>query len=100
MVLFVTSEPEVLPTSMRFTEEAGVEVEEGSTVELHIETNPFPANATITYTSATEGVATVEAKTGNNKVCVVTGVTDGTSVITATCGNISATYTITVVDAE
>ena len=100
MVLFVTSEPEVLPTSMRFTEEAGVEVEEGDTVELHIETTPFPANAEITYTSATEGVATVEAKQGNNKVCVVSGVSDGTSVITATSGNISATYTITVVDAE
>ena len=98
-VVICTSAPSVSPTSMRFTDTAGLEVEEGDTIELHIETTPFPANATITYSSGTQAKATVEAKEGNNKIAVVTGVADGTSVITATCGNVTATYTITVVDA-
>ena len=98
-VVFCTSAPTVNPVSMKFTDATGLEVEEGKTLELHIETTPFPANATITYTSGTAAKATVAAKTGNNKIAVVTGVADGTSVITATCGNITATYTVTVVDA-
>ena len=98
-VVICTSAPSVSPTSMKFTDTAGLEVEEGKTIELHIETTPFPANATITYTSGTAAKATVAAKSGNNKIAVVTGVADGTSVITATCGNVTATYTITVIDA-
>ena len=97
-VVICTSAPSVSPTSMKFTDTAGLEVEEGATIELHVKTTPFPANATITYTSGTEAKATVAAKEGNNKIAVVTGVADGTSVITATCGNVTATYTITVVD--
>ena len=98
-VVICTSAPTVNPTSMKFTDAAGLEVEEGKTIELHVETTPFPANATITYTSGTAAKATVAAKEGNNKIAVVTGVADGTSVITATCGNVTATYTITVIDA-
>ena len=97
-VVFCTSAPTVNPTSMKFTDATGLEVEEGKTLELHVETTPFPANATITYTSGTAAKATVAAKEGNNKIAVVTGVADGTSVITATCGNVTATYTVTVVD--
>lgn len=97
-VVICSSAPSVAPTAMEFTDAAGLEVEEGSTIELHIKTTPFPANATITYTSGTAAKATVAAKSGNNKIAVVTGVADGTSVITATCGSVTATYTITVVD--
>ena len=97
-VVFCTSAPTVNPTSMKFTDATGLEVEEGATLELHIETTPFPANATITYSSGTQAKATVAAKEGNNKIAVVTGVADGTSVITATCGSVTATYTVTVVD--
>lgn len=99
-VVLATSEPEVAITSMKFVEEAGVKVTAGQTVELHVETTPFPANATITYSSGTVAKATVAAKEGNNKVAVVTGVAAGTSVITATAGNVTATYTITVEAAE
>ena len=98
-VVLATSAPTVNPTSMKFTDATGLEVEEGKTLELHIETTPFPANATITYSSGTQAKATVAAKEGNNKIAVVTGVADGTSVITATCGNVTATYTVTVIDA-
>lgn len=95
-VVLCTSAPSVDIVSMKFTDEAGKKVTVEDTVELHIETTPFPANATITYTSGTVANATVAAKTGNNKIAVVTGVKAGSSVITATAGNVTATYTITV----
>lgn len=95
-VVLATSTPTVNPSSMKFTEAAGVKVTAGDTVELHIETTPFPANAEITYTSSASGKATVAAKEGNNKVAVVTGVASGSSTITATAGNVTATYSITV----
>lgn len=99
-VVLATSEPSVDIASMKFTESAGAKVTVGKDIELHIETTPFPANATITYTSGTVANATVAAKEGNNKIAVVTGVKAGSSVITATAGNITATYTITVEAAE
>ena len=98
--VFCTSAPSVDIVSMKFTESAGAKVTVGDDIELHIETTPFPANATITYSSGTVANATVAAKTGNNKIAVVTGVKAGSSVITATAGNVTATYTITVEAAE
>lgn len=97
-VVFCTSAPTVNPTSMKFTEASGVKVTAGDTVELHIETTPFPANAEITYTSSATGKATVAAKTGDNKIAVVTGVAAGSSTITASAlsGAVTATYSITV----
>ena len=95
-VVFCTSAPSVDIASMKFTESAGAKVTVGDDIELHIETTPFPANATITYSSGTVANATVAAKEGNNKIAVVTGVKAGSSVITATAGNVTATYTITV----
>lgn len=95
-VVLATSVPSVDIVSMKFTEAAGAKVTVGDDIELHIETTPFPANATITYSSGTVANATVAAKEGNNKIAVVTGVKAGSSVITATAGNVTATYTITV----
>lgn len=98
--LFVTSAPTVAPSTIAFsTPVAQATVVEGGTLELPVITDPFQANATITYTSGTEAKATVTAKEGNNKVAVVTGVDAGTSVITATCGNVTATITVTVTEA-
>ena len=99
-VVLCTSAPSVDIVSMKFTDETGKKVTVSDTVELHIETTPFPANATITYTSGTVANATVAAKEGNNKIAVVTGVKAGSSVITATAGNVTATYTITVEAAD
>ena len=98
--LFVTSLPTVAPTTITFTTPtASATVVEGGTLELPVITDPFQANATITYTSGTEAKATVASKSGNNKVAVVTGVDAGTSVITATCGNVTGTITVTVTEA-
>ena len=95
--IFATSLPTLAPTTITFTTPAAsATVVAGSTLELPVVTDPFQANATITYTSGTEAKATVAAKSGNNKVAVVTGVAEGTSVITATCGNVTGTITVTV----
>ena len=99
-VVFCTSAPSVDIVSMKFTDETGLKVTAGETLELHIETTPFPANATITYSSGTVAKATVAAKEGNNKIAVVTGVAAGSSTITATAGNVTATYSVTVEAAD
>lgn len=97
-VVLATSAPSVDIVSMRFTDKTGLSVDENDTLELHIETTPFPANATITYTSSATGKATVAAKEGNNKIAVVTGVDAGSATITATAGNVTATYAVTVTE--
>lgn len=99
--LIVTSAPTTYPSSLQFTTPtAQATVKEGETLELPVLTTPYQANATITYSSGTEAKATVEAKSGNNKVAVVTGVDEGTSVITASCttpaGVITTSITVTV----
>lgn len=98
-VVFCTSAPSVDITSMRFVEAAGLHVTAGETIDLHIETTPFPANGEITYTSGTEAKATVE---GNGKTVTITAKSAGSSVITASAnsGATTATYTITVDAAE
>ena len=88
-----TSAPSVATTTIKYLE-TSPSVEEGSKITLHIETTPFQANDTITFTSGTEAVATLEKI--DNRTVEVTGVDDGTSVITATNGTVSATITVTV----
>lgn len=92
--VIATAEPTVAPTTITMPSTATVV--EGGTVEIPVVTDPFQANATITYSSSAEGKATVAAKQGNNKIAVVTGVDDGSATITATCGNVTATTTVTV----
>ena len=98
-VVFCTSAPSVDIVSMKYVEAAGLHVKAGETIDLHIETTPFPANGTITFTSGTQAKATVES---SGKTVTVTGVAAGTSVITASAnsGATTATYTITVDAAE
>ena len=71
-----------------------ITVVDGSKITLHIETTPFQANDTITFTSGTVGKATVEKI--DNRTVEVTGVDEGTSVITASNGTVSGTVTVTV----
>lgn len=99
-VVFCTSAPTVNIVSMKFIDETGLKVTAGETLELHVETTPFPANATITYTSSATGKGTVAAKEGNNKIAVVTGVAAGSTTITATAGNVTATYSVSVEASE
>lgn len=65
-----------------------VSVAAGATIQLVATT--LPVKGTVTWSSGTESKATVDA-TGK-----VTGVAAGSSVITATCGDATATCTVTV----
>lgn len=94
-VVIATSAPTVATTAIEFVETATqATCAEGAKKVLHINVTPFQANDTITFSSATEGKATVEKI--DNRSVEVTGVDDGTSVITATNGTVSATITFTV----
>ena len=95
--LIVTSEPTVKPSEIKLVPSTA-SVEEGATVELIAVTTPYQANATITYTTSADAKATVAAKSGNNKVAVVTGVADGSATITATVDNVNGTASVTVTD--
>ena len=90
-----TSAPSVASTEIEFVETAAqATCVEGAKKTLHINVTPFQANDTITFTSGTEAKATVEKI--DNRTVEVTGVDDGTSVITATNGTVSATISFTV----
>lgn len=92
-VVFCTSAPSVPATEIKFNE-TSPSVEEGKKIILSLTTKPFQANPTITFSSGTEAKATVTKI--DDKHVEVTGVDDGTSVITATDGTHSATVTVTV----
>lgn len=96
-VVFALAEPSVPATAIKFTETAPT-VTAGEKIVLEIETTPFQANPTVTFTSGTVGKATVEKI--DNKHVEVTGVAEGTSVITATDGTNTATVTVTVEASE
>ena len=66
-------------------------VASGSTIPLKAVLTPFGVEGDVSYASATPAKATVNSATG-----VVTGVASGSSVITATCGDYSASCTVTV----
>lgn len=92
-VVFALAEPEVSATAIKFVETAPTVVE-GAKITLTVETTPFQANPTISFSSGTEAKATVRKI--DDKHVEVTGVDDGTSVITATDGTNTATVTVTV----
>lgn len=96
-VVFVTSEPTVATKTITFKETAP-EVTADEKITLHIATDPFQANDTITFSSGTVAKATVEKI--DNRTVEVTGKAAGSSVITATNGTVSATVTVTVNAAE
>ena len=96
-VQLVTETPTLAITSMEFVE-TSPSVEEGKKILLHINATPFQGTTTVTFTSGTQAKATVEKV--DNRTVEVTGVDDGTSVITATAGNVTATVTVTVTAAS
>lgn len=92
-VVFALAEPSVPATALKFVETSPTVVE-GAKITLTVETTPFQANPTITFSSGTVAKATVTKI--DDKHVEVTGVDDGTSVITATDGTNTATVTVTV----
>lgn len=92
-VVFATALPSVPVTEMSF-EETAPKVTVGNKILLKLATKPTQTTSEITFTSGTTANATVRKV--DNKTVEVTGVKAGTSVITATSGNITGTVTVTV----
>ena len=92
--MLVAAIPTVNITSASFRE-TSPSVTAGETITLHLDTVPFNATATVTFTSGTQAKATVEKV--DDRTVVVSGESAGSSVITATAGGQSvATVTVTV----
>lgn len=92
-VVFATALPNVPVTEMSF-EETAPKVTVGNKILLKLATKPTQTTSEITFTSGTTANATVRKV--DNKTVEVTGVKAGTSVITATSGNVTGTVTVTV----
>ena len=92
-VIFATSHPTVPADSLKFVE-TSASVKAGDDIVLHVESTPFTANPTLSYTSSATTYATVGSETG--KYITVTGVAAGSSTITVTDGTHSATLSVTV----
>ena len=92
-VIFATAQPSVAATELKFIETAP-EVTAGKSVVLHVESTPFTANPTLSYSSSSTSYATVGSETG--KSITVTGVAAGTPTITVSDGTHRATVTLKV----
>ena len=92
-VIFATAQPTVPATQVKFVEDEA-EVGVGKKITLHVETKPFTANPTLTYTSSSALIATVGSQTG--KYIEITGVGGGTATITVTDGTHSDTASVSV----
>lgn len=92
-VQLVTEIPSVSIKSMVFNETAP-EVTAGEKILLHITPDPVNATQSVTFTSGTVGKATVTKV--DDRTVEVTGVAAGSSTITATAGNVTATVSVTV----
>ena len=94
-VVLATAEPTIAITSMDYKENV-VEIKQGDVKNLEITVTPFGATSpAIEYTSSNQSVFTVLADS-NNRIVKVTGVGEGTAILTATAGNVKATVTINV----
>lgn len=97
-VIFASGEATVNPTGFKFL--VGGEEKTSLTItaatDVEVVTTPYAANASITYASSATGKATVAKKDGANKVITITPVADGSSNITATVGDVTATLAVTV----
>ena len=92
-LMLVKALPTLNIRSMQFNE-TSPEVKAGEKITLSITTTPFTATQSVTFSSGTTSKASVTKI--NDRIVEVTGVADGTSVITATAGSVTATVTVKV----
>lgn len=92
-VIFATSQPSVAAESLKFVE-TSASVDAGDDIVLHVESTPFTANPTLSYSSSATSYATVGSETG--KSITVTGVAAGSATITVSDGTHTATISVTV----
>ena len=94
-LMLVTEEPTINISSMSFAD-TSLSLETTKTATLILNTVPFTATQTVTFESDDTDVVTVEKI--DNKHVRVTGVSTGSTTITATAGEVTATITVTVTE--
>lgn len=92
-VLFVTENPVVNPTALAFEGGSTGSVAVSGTLTDNVITTPAQATATITIESSDTDVATASIV---GKVITITGVAEGTAIITISSGEVEAEKTISV----
>lgn len=92
-VIFSTTDPTVPAESLSFVE-TSASVDAGDDIVLHVETTPFTANPTLSYSSSATTYATVGSETG--KYITVHGEAAGSATITVSDGTHTATISVTV----
>ena len=92
-LMLVKALPTLNISSMQFNE-TSPEVTAGEKITLSITTTPFTATQSVTFSSGTTSKASVTKI--DDRTVEVTGVADGTSVITASAGSVTATVTVKV----
>ena len=92
-LMLVKALPTLNISSIQFNE-TSPEVTAGEKITLSITTTPFTATQSVTFSSGTTSKASVTKV--DDRTVEVTGVAEGTSVITATAGSVTATVTVKV----
>ena len=92
-LMLVKALPTLNISAMQFNE-TSPQVKAGEKITLSITTTPFTATQPVTFSSGTTSKASVTKV--DDRTVEVTGVADGTSVITATAGSVTATVTVKV----
>ena len=100
-ICFALEEPVVPIAALKFNKES-TSIIENNTEKLIV--IPTPLNATtpteVTFSSSDTNIATVAVDSDNAFGCVITGVSEGTCVITATAGNVSTSIVVNVTAGE
>ena len=99
-VVFATSMPTVDATKIEFIDDTAFEIEEGEKVRRKLTITPVNATSTVTFSSSDSTVVKV-TKISNTEV-EIEGVDDSVTpvTITATCGNLTDTISVTCVAGE
>lgn len=94
-VIFASDKPNIAATALEFTTDS-LSVVAGDTMSATVNPTPLNATAPVTYTSASDTVATVAASPSNDRVALITGVAAGSTTITAKSGTVTTTLDVTV----
>lgn len=94
-LMLVTALPTLNISSMAFTS-ATASVEAGEDITLTLNTTPFTATQTVTFTSSDINEEVIEIEKVDDRHVKVTGVAEGSATITATAGEVTATISVSV----
>ena len=94
-LMLVTALPTLNISSMAFTS-ATASVGAGEDVTLTLNTTPFTATQTVTFTSSDTNEEVIKIEKVDDRHVKVTGVAEGSATITATAGEVTATISVSV----